>query len=72
MASFPQPFPLMKCVTACENMILPSLVGGIAMFATPGIEDPGSPDALAAGGIFDRSARSFTNSGALSQSSTRC
>ena len=42
-------FPLMKCVSLWENIILPSLVGGIAMFATPGIEDPGSPDALAAG-----------------------
>jgi hypothetical protein len=45
-------FPLMKCISTCENIILPALVGGIAMFATPGIEDPGSPDALAAGAFL--------------------
>ena len=45
-------FPLMRCVSVCENIILPSLVGGIAMFATPGIEDPRSPDALAAGAFL--------------------
>jgi Glycosyl transferase family 2 len=45
-------FPLMKCVSACENIILPALVGGMAMFATPGIEEPGSDDALAAGAFL--------------------
>ena len=52
-------FPLMKCVSLCENIILPSLVGGIAMFATPGIEDPDSPDALAAGAFLMVRARAF-------------
>jgi glycosyltransferase involved in cell wall biosynthesis len=45
-------FPLMRCVTLCENMILPSLIGGIALFATPGIEEPESPQALAAGAFL--------------------
>ncbi len=52
-------FPLMRCVSVCENIILPALVGGMAMFATPGIEDPGSPDALAAGAFLMVHARAF-------------
>ena len=53
----------MHCVSLCENIILPSLVGGIAMFATPGIEDPGSPDALAAGAFLMVRSRVFHDLG---------
>jgi glycosyltransferase involved in cell wall biosynthesis len=45
-------FPLMDCVSVGENVILPALVGGLALLATPGIEDPRSPDALAAGAFL--------------------
>jgi hypothetical protein len=45
-------FPLMRCVSLWENIILPTLLGGLAMFATPGIEDPESPEALAAGAFL--------------------
>jgi len=45
-------FPLMECVSLWENIILPALEGGVAMLATPGIEDPCSPDALGAGAFL--------------------
>jgi glycosyltransferase involved in cell wall biosynthesis len=45
-------FPLMHCVSLWENAILPALVGGMAILATPGINDPESPDALAAGAFM--------------------
>jgi len=45
-------FPLMHCVSLWENIILPTLVGGVAMFATPGIEDPAKAEALAAGAFL--------------------
>jgi chlorobactene glucosyltransferase len=45
-------FPRMDCVSTWENIILPCLVGGLAMFATPAIEDPRSSDALAAGAFL--------------------
>ena len=52
-------FPRMRCVSLWENAILPSLIGGIALFATPGIEDPDSPDALAAGAFLMVNSRVF-------------
>ncbi len=45
-------FPRMDCVSTWENIILPCLVGGLAMFATPAIEDPRSNDALGAGAFL--------------------
>jgi glycosyltransferase involved in cell wall biosynthesis len=45
-------FPRMRCISLWENAILPALSGGIALFATPGIERPDSPDALAAGAFL--------------------
>jgi len=45
-------FPRMDCVSLWENILVPSLVGGVAALATPGIEDPRSPDALAAGAFL--------------------
>jgi len=51
--------PLMDCVSLWENAILPTLVGGLALLATPGIEDPRSPDALAAGAFLMIRARVF-------------
>ena len=45
-------FPRMDCVSLWENILVPSLVGGLAILATPGIEDPQSPDALAAGAFL--------------------
>jgi len=52
-------FPLMECVSLWENVILPALVGGLALLATSGIEDPRSPDALAAGAFLMIRARVF-------------
>jgi glycosyltransferase involved in cell wall biosynthesis len=52
-------FPRMQFVTLSENIILPALVGGMALFATPGIEDPKSSDALAAGAFLMVRARVF-------------
>jgi glycosyltransferase involved in cell wall biosynthesis len=45
-------FPRIDCVSIWENINLPCLVGGFAMFATPAIEDPRSSDALAAGAFL--------------------
>jgi glycosyltransferase involved in cell wall biosynthesis len=52
-------FPRMHLVSLWENIIWPSLTGGMAMFATPGIEDAASPDALAAGAFLMVRARVF-------------
>jgi Glycosyl transferase family 2 len=52
-------WPRISCVSLCENIILPSLVGGVAVFATPGIENPDSPDALAAGAFLMIRSRVF-------------
>jgi glycosyltransferase involved in cell wall biosynthesis len=52
-------FPQIRCISLWENAILPSLIGAIAMFATPRIEDPRSPDALAAGAFLMMNARVF-------------
>jgi glycosyltransferase involved in cell wall biosynthesis len=45
-------FPGMQFVSLCENIILPALIGGITQFASPAIDDPESPDALAAGAFL--------------------
>jgi glycosyltransferase involved in cell wall biosynthesis len=45
-------FPLMHCVSLCENVNLPALISGMALFATTEIDDPRSPDALAAGAFM--------------------
>jgi glycosyltransferase involved in cell wall biosynthesis len=45
-------FPRMQFVSLWENIILPALVGGLALLATPGIEDPESSEALAAGAFL--------------------
>jgi chlorobactene glucosyltransferase len=45
-------FPLMECVSLCENVIVPAFIGGLANFATPRIEEPRSQDALAAGAFL--------------------
>jgi len=52
-------FPRMRFVSLWENAILPSLIGAIALLATPGIEDPNSPDALAAGAFLMVKSRVF-------------
>ena len=66
-------FPLMECVSFCENVILPAFVGGLAMLATPGIEDPARPDALAAGAFLMIRAQGIpTRSADSSRSRTRC
>ncbi len=52
-------FPRMRCISLWENAILPSLIGGVAMFATPEIENPDSADALAAGAFLMVNARVF-------------
>ncbi len=45
-------FPLMHCVSLWENVNVPALEGGMALFATPAIDDPKSADALAAGAFM--------------------
>jgi glycosyltransferase involved in cell wall biosynthesis len=45
-------FPHMDCVSLWENALVPALEGGLAFFATPGIEDPRSADALGAGAFL--------------------
>jgi hypothetical protein len=52
-------FPRMKFVSLWENILLPTLIGGLALFATPGIEDPESSDALAAGAFLMVRSRVF-------------
>jgi chlorobactene glucosyltransferase len=45
-------FPRIECVSLWENAILPALVGGLAVLATPFVEDRRSPDALASGAFL--------------------
>ncbi len=45
-------FPRMECISLWENIIVPSLIGGLAILATPGIEDPSSSEALGAGAFL--------------------
>jgi chlorobactene glucosyltransferase len=56
-------FPRMQFVSLCENIILPTLIGGMTLYATPGIEDPDSPDALAAGAFLMVRTRVFRDLG---------
>jgi glycosyltransferase involved in cell wall biosynthesis len=58
-------FPRMDWVSLWENIILPAMVGGVALLATPGIEDPSSPDALAAGAFLMVRSRAFGAVGGL-------
>jgi glycosyltransferase involved in cell wall biosynthesis len=52
-------FPRMQFISLSENIILPALIGGIALLATRGIEDPESSDALAAGAFLMLRSRVF-------------
>jgi glycosyltransferase involved in cell wall biosynthesis len=45
-------FPRMDTVSLWENIIVPTFVGGLAMLASPGIEDPESSEALGAGAFL--------------------
>ena len=45
-------FPSMDFVTVWEHALLPAIMGGLALFATPHIEDPRSSDAMAAGAFI--------------------
>jgi glycosyltransferase involved in cell wall biosynthesis len=45
-------FPRMECISLWENIIVPTLLGGVAILATPGLEDPQSPEALGAGAFL--------------------
>jgi GT2 family glycosyltransferase len=45
-------FPRMDTISLWENIVVPTFVGGMAMLATPGIEDPRSTEALAAGAFL--------------------
>jgi hypothetical protein len=45
-------FPRMDCISLWENIIVPCFVGGLAVLAPPGIEDPRSTDALGAGAFL--------------------
>lgn len=45
-------FPKMRCVSFWENVDVPAFVGGLVQFATSGLDDPRSPDALAAGALL--------------------
>jgi GT2 family glycosyltransferase len=45
-------FPRMDTISLWENIVVPSFVGGLALLAPPGIEDPKSTDALAAGAFL--------------------
>jgi hypothetical protein len=56
-------FPEMKFVSFWENVILPTMIGAMAMFATPRIEDPDSSDALAAGAFLMVRSRVFHSLG---------
>jgi cellulose synthase/poly-beta-1,6-N-acetylglucosamine synthase-like glycosyltransferase len=48
-------FPRMDSISLWENIVVPTFIGGLALLAPPGIEDPRSPDAL---GVPPCSARS--------------
>jgi chlorobactene glucosyltransferase len=45
-------FPRMHCISLWENIIVPTLIGGLTILATPLIEDPRSSEALAAGAFL--------------------
>ncbi len=45
-------FPRMDTVSLWENIVVPTFVGGLAILATPGIENPASSEALAAGAFL--------------------
>ncbi len=45
-------FPRIDTVSLWENIVVPVFVGGLALLATPGIEDPASTEALAAGSFL--------------------
>ena len=45
-------FPRMDTISLWENIVVPTFVGGLALLATPGLEDPQSPEALAAGAFL--------------------
>jgi chlorobactene glucosyltransferase len=45
-------FPRMDTISLWENIIVPTFVGGLAILATPGIEDAASTDALGAGAFL--------------------
>jgi glycosyltransferase involved in cell wall biosynthesis len=45
-------FPRMDSISLWENIVVPTFVGGLAILATPGIEDPESSEALAAGAFL--------------------
>jgi glycosyltransferase involved in cell wall biosynthesis len=54
-------FPLMRFISLLKNVIVPAFQAGLAQFATPGINDPRSPDAIAAGAFFMVSLATFRN-----------
>jgi glycosyltransferase involved in cell wall biosynthesis len=45
-------FPRMEWVSIWENVTLPAMIGGLALLATPGVEDPRSPDAIGVGAFM--------------------
>ena len=49
----------MDSISLWENIVVPTFIGGMAMLARPGIEDPASPDALAAGAFLMVHASAF-------------
>ena len=66
-------FPLMDCVSLGENVILFALIGSLAIFATPGIEDPRlRRTRLPPATFLMIRARCFAGSAASSRSSTKC
>jgi len=52
-------FPRMDSISLWENIVIPTFVGGMAILATPGIEDPRTTEALAAGAFLMVRARAF-------------
>jgi GT2 family glycosyltransferase len=45
-------FPRMDSISLWENIVVPTFIGGLALLAPPGIEDPRSPEALGAGAFL--------------------
>ena len=45
-------FPQMESISLWENIVVPTFIGGVTLLATPGVEDPASPDALGAGAFL--------------------
>ena len=52
-------FPEMQSTSLWENIVVPTFIGGVTLLATPGIEDPASPDALGAGAFLLVRSRAF-------------